>query len=142
MSNTLPAVTPELVNKYEEWAENAKALGNKYVRCTPDEQLSLIARIRELEAETAGLTSDLLRSTEALHILADAVGRYQAVGPLKGVRADLEKGLALSYAVLDPDLGRIKPGHVCKHGIRWPHACDECDADALALRDLITKEET
>lgn len=31
----------------------------------------------------------------------------------------------------DPDLGRIKPGHVCKHGIRWPHACDECDTAAF-----------
>lgn len=28
----------------------------------------------------------------------------------------------------DPDLGKIRPGHVCKHGIRWPHPCDECDA--------------
>lgn len=29
----------------------------------------------------------------------------------------------------DPDLGSIGPGHVCKHGIRWPHRCDPC-ADA------------
>lgn len=27
----------------------------------------------------------------------------------------------------DPDLGEIKPGHVCKHGIRWPHPCQPCD---------------
>ena len=27
----------------------------------------------------------------------------------------------------DPDLGEIKPGHVCKHGIRWPHPCQLCD---------------
>lgn len=30
----------------------------------------------------------------------------------------------------DPDLGKIGPGHVCKHGIRWPHPCDPCDDEA------------
>lgn len=34
----------------------------------------------------------------------------------------------------DPDLGRIGPGHICKHGIRWPHACDECDEAAWSSR--------
>lgn len=24
-------------------------------------------------------------------------------------------------------LSRIGPGHVCDHGIRWPHPCDDCD---------------
>lgn len=32
----------------------------------------------------------------------------------------------------DPDLGKIGPGHVCKHGIRWPHACEPCDEAAYA----------
>lgn len=27
----------------------------------------------------------------------------------------------------DPDLGKIEAGHVCKHGVRWPHACGPCD---------------
>ena len=27
----------------------------------------------------------------------------------------------------DPDLGRIGRGHVCKHGVRWPHPCQPCD---------------
>lgn len=30
----------------------------------------------------------------------------------------------------DPDHGRIGPGHVCKHGVRWPHACQPCDEAA------------
>jgi hypothetical protein len=30
----------------------------------------------------------------------------------------------------DPDAGPIERGHVCKHGIRWPHECREC-FDAL-----------
>lgn len=34
----------------------------------------------------------------------------------------------------DPDLGRIGPGHVCKHGIMWPHACVPCDEAAYAAR--------
>lgn len=29
----------------------------------------------------------------------------------------------------DPDIGNIGPGHVCKHGVRWPHECKPC-ADA------------
>jgi hypothetical protein len=29
----------------------------------------------------------------------------------------------------DPDLGELQSGHVCKHGVRWPHRCDPC-ADA------------
>jgi hypothetical protein len=27
----------------------------------------------------------------------------------------------------DPDLGKIEAGHICKHGVRWPHACVPCD---------------
>ena len=30
----------------------------------------------------------------------------------------------------DPDHGRISPGHVCKHGISWPHPCEPCDRAA------------
>lgn len=30
----------------------------------------------------------------------------------------------------DPDEGPIGPGHVCKHGVRWPHPCDDCDQAA------------
>lgn len=33
----------------------------------------------------------------------------------------------------DPDLGKIGPGHVCKHGVRWPHACVPCDEAAWAM---------
>ena len=25
------------------------------------------------------------------------------------------------------DLGNLERGHVCKHGVRWPHACQPCD---------------
>ncbi len=32
---------------------------------------------------------------------------------------------------------RLGPGHVCEHGIRWPHACDDCDTNALAKADAI-----
>jgi len=34
----------------------------------------------------------------------------------------------------DPDLGKIGPGHVCKHGIRWPHPCQPCDDAAWNAR--------
>lgn len=36
--------------------------------------------------------------------------------------------------VPDPDLGKIERGHVCKHGVRWPHACNDCDEAAWAAR--------
>ncbi|MDT7533760.1 hypothetical protein OVY48_10020 [Sphingobium sp. SA2] len=32
------------------------------------------------------------------------------------------------------DLGPITRGHVCAHGVRWPHACVPCDAAAWDLR--------
>jgi len=34
----------------------------------------------------------------------------------------------------DPDLGKIGPGHVCKHQVRWPHPCDDCDRAAWEAR--------
>lgn len=37
----------------------------------------------------------------------------------------------------DPDHGRIGPGHVCKHGIRWPHPCQACDDAAYANSDTV-----
>jgi hypothetical protein len=39
----------------------------------------------------------------------------------------------ISKMTIDPDLGRIEPGHVCKHGVRWPHPCEQCDEAAWAL---------
>jgi len=30
---------------------------------------------------------------------------------------------------------KIERGHVCEHGIRWPHACQPCDDAAWAQRD-------
>lgn len=33
----------------------------------------------------------------------------------------------------DPDLGPIAKGHVCKHGVRWPHECRPCDDAAWEL---------
>lgn len=44
------------------------------------------------------------------------------IGDLRRIRAALRN--------VDPDLGKIGPGHVCKHGIRWPHACTDCDEAA------------
>jgi hypothetical protein len=35
-------------------------------------------------------------------------------------------------AAMDLDLGQIGPGHVCKHGVRWPHPCNPCDDAAWA----------
>ncbi|GAA2816923.1 DNA (cytosine-5)-methyltransferase 1 [Aminobacter aminovorans] len=56
---------------------------------------------------------------------ADANGHGRDAG-----RQRWRRGFDLSVSN-DP----IGPGHVCKHGIRWPWACDECDAAADALGD-------
>lgn len=37
------------------------------------------------------------------------------------------------------DLGQIRAGHVCKHGVRWPHKCRPC-ADAAWIRHQILSE--
>ncbi len=34
---------------------------------------------------------------------------------------------------VDKDHGPIKEGHVCKHNIRWPHACDICDDEIYSI---------
>jgi hypothetical protein len=39
----------------------------------------------------------------------------------------------------DPDTGPIQRGHVCKHGVRWPHECREC-ADAAWDRHQLEEE--
>lgn len=39
----------------------------------------------------------------------------------------------------DPDLGSIKEGHICKHKIRWPHECKECDEQSWKLHQLNIK---
>lgn len=36
---------------------------------------------------------------------------------------------------------RIERGHVCPHGIRWPHACQPCD-DAAWQREKARREST
>lgn len=37
------------------------------------------------------------------------------------------KGIGHDLLPRDKDLGPIKEGHVCKHQIRWPHACTFCE---------------
>jgi hypothetical protein len=51
---------------------------------------------------------------------------------IKEEQARDEAGLNIT----DPDLGRIERGHVCKHGVRWPHACPPCDDAAWNARKL------
>lgn len=40
----------------------------------------------------------------------------------------------------DPDTGPIDRGHVCKHGIRWPHECQPCADDAWERHILETSQ--
>jgi hypothetical protein len=47
--------------------------------------------------------------------------------------------MSADLAQLD-DLGGLSAGHVCAHGVRWPHQCDPCDSASWATRpppDLI-----
>lgn len=39
-------------------------------------------------------------------------------------------GRGVPLVPVDFDHGRIGPGHVCKHRVRWPHACSPCDEAA------------
>lgn len=49
-------------------------------------------------------------------------------------------GIIAMQVALDPDIGHIGLGHVCKHGVRWPHACDECDRAALGAQERANAE--
>lgn len=51
-------------------------------------------------------------------------------------RHDYSPQCRLDQLKADPDLGNIGPGHVCKHGVRWPHGCVPCGADAMELARL------
>jgi hypothetical protein len=58
---------------------------------------------------------------------------YANGSPMASIIYDLTCALFRRHAAgqgsaVDPDLCRIGPGHICKHGIRWPHPCDHCDA--------------
>jgi hypothetical protein len=44
-------------------------------------------------------------------------------------------------SVTDPDHGQIGPGHVCKHGVRWPHPCNPCDDAAWAHHNCASPTE-
>lgn len=88
-----------------------------------------LRRFAETEARPSPPTAGAM---EALRVLTDAVERYQVAGPLKRIITDMVKGLDLARTVLDAAVVKARPGRACKHGIRWPWACDECDADVLA----------
>ncbi len=78
-----------------------------------------IARARN-EAEALGRAFALLGRID----VKAAISR-DIVAPLDEALSLLKEG--------DPDLGKIGPDHVCKHGIRWPHPCTDCDEAAWAL---------
>ena len=48
---------------------------------------------------------------------------------------------ASAGSAMDPDLGEIGPGHVCKHGVRWPYPCAACDDAAWELHLQIVRRE-
>ena len=52
---------------------------------------------------------------------------------------DKEKQARLNFLQNDPDTGLIQQGHVCKHGVRWPHECREC-VDAAWERHKLEEE--
>lgn len=47
-----------------------------------------------------------------------------------------EDRLRLAELQADPDTGMIKAGHICKHGIRWPHQCQPCSELAWERQQL------
>lgn len=40
----------------------------------------------------------------------------------------------------DPDTGKIYDGHICKHGVRYPHECKQCGDDAWERYQLEQKQ--
>lgn len=44
--------------------------------------------------------------------------------------ADFVRWLDRELPPRNDDLGRISRGHVCAHGIAWPHLCGPCDSAA------------
>jgi hypothetical protein len=48
---------------------------------------------------------------------------------------DAEAIAAAFRSAAPPTPTQEGPGHVCKHGIRWPHPCDDCDSAAWEARN-------
>jgi hypothetical protein len=65
--------------------------------------------------------------------------RIEMMGERKKANTNniLRARAALAPKASDADLGKIGPGHVCKHGVRWPHACQPCDDAAWEARNEI-----
>lgn len=84
------------------------------------------AALKAAEAEAQGLRRALEIIRNGREVKRD--GHTEMVDWEPGTASQIAE-TALGPA--DPDLGKIGPGHVCKHDIRWPHACDECDRAAL-----------
>lgn len=85
------------------------------------------------------------------HLIAAAPELYEAVGRLLEEFVDPQQGIeqfdsAITRKAVElarvarakaagesvSDLGPISRGHVCNHGVRWPHPCPPCDHAALA----------
>lgn len=45
----------------------------------------------------------------------------------------------LKQLQVDVDTGKISEGHVCKHGIRYPHECQPCADDAWKRHSIEEK---
>jgi len=49
---------------------------------------------------------------------------------LEIIRAERRSAERLVRLQADPDTGPIRAGHICKHGVIWPHECKPCADDA------------
>jgi len=47
---------------------------------------------------------------------------------------------AIGNEVADKGADRIQRGHICEHGIRWPHACQPCDDAAWTRHSMSASE--
>ncbi len=92
--------------------------------------------------EAQGLISELRRTAE--RVAATYLDREKGPKPqdlFYWKAADALQSLLSDHAGEgDPDTGKIGPGHVCKHGIRWPHPCQPCDNAALS-RPSMSRED-
>ena len=92
----------------------------------------------------------LILALEPFNLLAtgvnmnDPLSKWFTMAQFQAARDAIEAALsapARDGEGRDPDLGKIERGHVCKHGVRWPWSCDECDEAAWTAHQAATDGE-
>lgn len=109
-------------------------------RCYPNSNLHLARDLPGVISQIDNMTAGMYRMPlDDYHQRRHIIRNILYTRMPSHIDANVCRAIAdeiLGGIAVDADTGKIGPGHICKHGVRWPHPCFPCDQVAWKIGSL------